>query len=325
MQTKSKPAFTVVEMIVVVPIVMILISVLAYSLVRLTSSSALANEKTKRLSELHNALSMIENDISLSARFLTKVELRDFDGNVGNFVFSKPQKANSVDHGIFPVYKYSDLPPDGYSLSPRLILDRFATVTSPYSVNNQRNPYDAGFSLKKDMKILARYSQGAYGTTDCQRNAPVLINTVYFTSGDKLYRRHILPAKNMGGLISNVAIVRYDDMFCAFTDSGVEYKLPWQKATCPKDLSYYYHYCQETDHLILRGAEMKIEYLDHDGNPMDQVYNKGLLGESKIQQILDGVKSIRVTLTSKVGIKNHKTTTVTGTIIANKMSDVPIQ
>lgn len=315
MSTNNKPGFTIVEMMVVIPMALLVLSGVVFMAVRMTNSAALSNEKTNRITALNTALDMIEQDVAMSNAFLVKPKLVDHTGqsntdflDLGNT--SSPQLKNSVVKGIFPIYDPADEPKPPFSnKQPRLILNRLATTTNP----------DAEGLIKK----LVHFKQGPFYHQDelCAYNPPVAVNVVYYVSGDALYRRIILPYSSTDRKINL-------NIFCHWKDSSntTHREIPWQVPTCNRQdfhNSNFIDYCKAEDQLLLRHVDFRVEYYDSDNNPIDsnQVYNRAASDED-IQDILDRSSGVRVSLISKFSIvAGEAETVVSGNIVVNRLSN----
>lgn len=319
MLIKPKAGFTLVEMLVVVPIVLILVSVLVYALIQMTNSATLSNEKTRRLADVNRVLDIIEQDVSVSNQFLIKPLLRDGAGadrqDFLDYTSSfNPQLTQSVRKGIANEYDSADAPPSSYVKSSRLILNRLATVT---------NPNKEG-AIKQLAHYKRAYGGGGFDDDNCKYNPPVTFNTVYFVSGRNLYRRNIFPRVLQSGVYTYPK-----EFFCKWQDGTERYHLPWQEPTCrASDLAGNKAYCQKEDQLLLEDAEFTVEYLNEEHDVMDGLNNLTSddldVKAQEIQDLLDQVKTIKITVVSKVKINKVATASeIKAHLIVNKISDVP--
>ncbi len=313
----SKQGFTLVEMLVVVPIAMVLMSVLVYALISMTNGATVSNERTVRMAALTRALDLIEQDVAVSNQFLHKASLRDHTGTVNeSFIattdLNNPQLSESVRCGNLPKVEIGGVCRDGDGGQPRLILNRLATITAP--------------DAEEKIKILARFKAGSF-ISECKYNPPVFFNVVYFVHNGNLYRRNIFPRTRVAG-----KMVFDENLFCKWEDTSagtgalaVSRHLPWQKPSCSaanrnnsnKD------YCQEEDLLILPDAEIEIAYFGTNGNAISNadIYNNDA---SKSQDALNAAQGVKIILKSKVALgREDAPQIVSGELIVNKLSDLP--
>lgn len=314
MSINTKSGFTIVEMMVVIPMALLVLSGIVFMAVRMTNSAALSNEKTNRITALNTALDMIEQDIAMSNAFLVKPLLTDYDSRPNTDFLdlndtNSPQLKNSVIKGIFPIYDPADEPKPPFSnKQPRLILNRLATTTNP--------------NAEDIIKKLVHFKKGPFYDQDelCAYNPPVIFNVVYYVSGDSLYRRVIIPYSKTNRKIDL-------NIFCHWTDShgNLQREIPWQLPTCNKqDFSSgaFSDYCKAEDQLLLRHVDFQVEYYDSNNNPIssNQVYNRSASDED-IQDLLDKSAGVRVSLVSKFSIvAGEAETVVSGNIVVNRLS-----
>lgn len=309
-----RSGFTIVEMLVILPIALILIMVMVYSAVRLTNAAAISGKKTQRIIQLNNALTIIEQDILVSNQFLAKTVLRNSSGYEDTTMLdpndlSSPQNKNSIHFGIMPTYLNADHPPTNFSSDqPRLILNRLATITNPNS--------------DEKIKKIVHYQTGPFSGANCKYNPPVAINVVYYVSGSSLYRRVIMPY--------NKSSKSYNaDVFCHWNDGGnVKREMPWQQPSCNKtdynaQGAAKKEYCVTEDQKMIDQVDFHVDYLDNTGNIIDRsiIYDK-TKNLKEIQKILDQVRTIKVTIESKIIlVKGTVETVVKGEVIATSISD----
>lgn len=177
----NKPGFTLVEMMVVIPIVTMVIVVFVTSLLSSLHQATADNDKTYLAEDSQLALKDIERDIRFSIGFdtgLNKYPDRFSDsygpdrttaGWTGNWSFKGTSATNRV-----------------------LVLLNYATVNSPYSPNRElayvdgrvNNPYTSGGS---NSALNCDASSGG----KMYENAVLPNYTIYFVRDSTLYRRVI--------------------------------------------------------------------------------------------------------------------------------------
>lgn len=151
-------AFTLVEMLVIAPFLILLIGGMIVLIVNLTGDVLLSRGRSTAIYNTQVALDSIENDIFTSNQFLA----------TNNFTVPSPQGKddstavfNNVTSGV----------PD------TLILNTYTTNTNPLTPTKRPIFLDSPISCSNSY-----YS-----------NPALMSNTVYFVSGGSLYRRVILP------------------------------------------------------------------------------------------------------------------------------------
>lgn len=147
--------FTVVEMLVVIPIIVVVVGVLVAALVGLLSSIVISNQRGALTYAMEDALDQIEQDVRLA----TKVE-------------SKAIAANWAQH---------------FAGDNVLILTQYATDRNPSDpqreliyLNSQASP------CRSQAELAAKL----YRT-----NNPLTVKVVYFVQGTTLWRRTIVPSQ----------------------------------------------------------------------------------------------------------------------------------
>ncbi len=307
MLRKNKSGFTVVEMIIIMPIALILVAGVVTAMIHLNNETLVANEKAKKLADINRALGIIEKDIALSNKILSRVALYDHEGNeieaTKNYGSYKPFLANSVKYGNISTYDNADKPTHPYSENqPRLILNRISTITNPDS--------------DEYLKRIAHYKEGAYSGENCIYNQPVFYNVVYFIKNQSLYRRVILPAKDDGK-------EQDTDIYCSYTkNTNLIKEIPWQLPTCNKSdfvNNTYPNYCKAKDELLVDQVEMSITYENNDGSVDNDVINNDTDPNARNEE-LEKAQTVVLVLTSKIVLADGDVEDViSGRIVANKL------
>ncbi len=304
-----------VEMLVILPIALVMISVIILAIVQLSNQAVIANERARKTADINRALKIIEKDISLSNKFLTKVTLLDHQGNELALDTDSPQFTSSVRHGIKPLYEDNThlvdvgsdkptipfLPPEK---QPRLILNRLATFTNP----------DSGDYLK----TLVHYHNGPHNGENCRYNEIVFFNVVYYIRQNRLYRRLVLHPKISNQNEQDV------DMYCHYTKAGKNfYEIPFQLPSCS---AYDFRkgsisYCLAKDELLVSDVQMEVEYFTEDGQSIDNNVINGLMtDEDDRRDELAKADGVIVKLTSKIVLaEGDAETVVTGRTVGVKV------
>lgn len=160
--SRNNKAFTVVEILVVMPIVILAIGAFITVIVNMTGDVLASRSSNSLIYDIHNSLAQIEQDIKLSSSFLETT----------SFPFSSPQ--GSDDASATPFVNVS-------ASGQALILNSVATTGNPASSN-------------RTIVYLANNPSPCTGTENAiDQNDPVQINIVYFVKNGALWRRTIMP------------------------------------------------------------------------------------------------------------------------------------
>ncbi len=154
--SESKKGFTLVELMVTVPIALLVIGAVVFVLFSLVNQTMSKNEKVSTVRDLQNALDIIEQDVSLSNSFLA----------TNDFTLDPSQKNNNDN--------WTNLEMNNSSV---LILQKAMTTTNPLSEDVNRK--------------LVRTKIA--GVADCAGNPLMFLNVVYFVNNNNLYRRTLMP------------------------------------------------------------------------------------------------------------------------------------
>lgn len=154
---RSKSGFTVVELLIVTPFVVLIVATIVGLVVSLTGDALVARERTNTVFIAQNALDRIEQDVRISNTIL------ETSGTLPT-----PQGRNSSFTGTTAFAT-----PASY-----LVLEQFGTTQSPYNstrslVYNANQPNPCG--------------------SDQARNIPMSIKVIYYLDGTTLKRRVIVP------------------------------------------------------------------------------------------------------------------------------------
>lgn len=152
---RSEDGFTLVELLVILPILVTVVAVLLSVLVMVLSQINTARSSTGLIYETQNALDVIERDMSVSTLFLTSSDT-GYQDTYG------PDNAGAA-------WSYK-----GDSATSRTLITRnFATTESPY--NGNRAP--------------VFLNQLGCDTDHLYFNDPYYVNIIYFVRNNTLYRR----------------------------------------------------------------------------------------------------------------------------------------
>lgn len=158
--------FTLVEMMVIAPIVILAIGAFITLIVNLTGEIMSSRGSNTVTYNVQNALNRIEEDIKLSAGFLQTNSIK--------FTASNPQGmggANSV----------TDFTAAGDSTTgPALILNSLVTDGNPLSLSSR-------------LIYMANQPNGCGNAAEYVKNRPMTMNIIYFIKDDTLWRRTVMP------------------------------------------------------------------------------------------------------------------------------------
>ena len=170
-KVSNKRGFTLIEMLIIAPIVILMIGIFISAIVNMTGD-VLSTRASNSLSyNIQDALNRIESDVTSSGAFLATNDIalvspQGYDDNTGVF-------KNSISTG------------------PMLILKTYTTNINPQ--NSARNiVYMSG-------------QPNACSSSLYNQNQPLMMNTIYFIKNNTLWRRVVAPANYANaGCITNV-------------------------------------------------------------------------------------------------------------------------
>lgn len=167
---KTSRGFTLVEILVVAPIIILSIGAFIALVVTLTGNTLASRGSSMMQYQIQDALDDIENDIRRSAGILAVNDIPLSASNRLGYV-TDPYASSS---GSVTNFTNIDRSQSGGSTAA-LVLKQFAT---------SRNPAMAADS---SIKYLADTPNPCTG--DFKKNTPVYVNTIYFVSGNILWKR----------------------------------------------------------------------------------------------------------------------------------------
>lgn len=161
-RNKLHTGFTLVEMLIIAPIVVLLIGAFVATLINLTGEALSQNANTLLLNNVQAAIDEIETDVKSSGAFLA----------TNNMTIVSPQGYDDSTQGFLNVMS---------STQDALILNTLATTANPASAT-------------RGLVYLANVPN-ACGSSNFGQNQILTFNTVYFVKDTTLYRR-ILGSSN---------------------------------------------------------------------------------------------------------------------------------
>ena len=170
--------FTLVEMLVVAPILILLIGTFIFAIIELTGSAVAERLKATTASDIYSALERIESDVKQSGGFLAK----------NNFTLTAPQGRNGATEDFLSVSGQPSV----------LVLNVLATSA---------NPYQSARSL-----VYKRNTPYPCGDTNFAQNQVMTFNVVYYTklntstNANDLWRR-VLAVNNYTNFVCSGATI----------------------------------------------------------------------------------------------------------------------
>lgn len=160
---KKHRAFTIVELVIMAPIVMLVIGAFIAVIVDMASQAAISRMQTQMVYDVQDGLSRMENDIKTSVTFLA----------TNSVTLSSPQGYNDDTTNFINVN-------NGATGDYALIIKAIAT---------DKNPLD---STAKP--IYLTNTPNACSSANVALNTPMTYNIVYFIKNSSLWRRILMPS-----------------------------------------------------------------------------------------------------------------------------------
>ncbi len=171
--TARRAGFTLVEMLVIAPIVILTIGAFIALIVNLTGEVLSSRGSNVLAYDVQDTLNRIEEDVKMSTTFLAK----------NSIAFTPTAPANPQGYGANG--SYADFQSSGHSSGPMLILNGLVTNGDPMSLTSS-NVYLA--DKPNPCGSPADYAQYS-------KNRPLSMNIIYFTdSSGTLWRRTVMEA-----------------------------------------------------------------------------------------------------------------------------------
>jgi competence protein ComGC len=160
---KNNPGhgFTIVEVLIIAPIVILMIGIFISAIVSMTGEVLSSRGSNDMAYSVQNALDKIQQDVKLSGGFLS----------TNNIVLSSPQGYNN---------DTTNFDNASATVGDSLILNAYATTNNPLDTN-RTIMYMAG-------------QPNACNSTQLSQNMPVMVNIVYFVKDGTLWRRTVMPS-----------------------------------------------------------------------------------------------------------------------------------
>jgi type II secretory pathway pseudopilin PulG len=173
MKPKTRQGFTIVEMLIVAPIVILVIGVFIGAIVTITGNVLVSRASNSIAYNIQDALNGIKQDVSVSSGFLA----------TNNITVTSPQGYNDGSTAFLNSG-------NGQGGIPALILNMNATSKNPLDPTSQT--------------VYASGQPNSCSSANLAQNSPVIVNVVYYVKNGSLWRRVVIPKttwsnfKNMG-------------------------------------------------------------------------------------------------------------------------------
>lgn len=166
MQRSNTGGFTIVEVLVIAPIVLLMIGTFIGTIIYLTGEVLAARANNTLMYEVQDALEVIERDVRLSGAFLGQNNRMAS----GSQMVVSPQGANNATQAFTSINGSTDT----------LILNVLATTANPQDPTRQ--------------PVYLSNMPHACGSTQVQQNQIMTMNVVYFVRDNALWRRVLAPS-----------------------------------------------------------------------------------------------------------------------------------
>lgn len=183
---KKSRGFTLVEMAVVAPIIILVIGTTVFSIVQLTGLALTERSTAEMADDVSQAMQRIEEDIRTSAAFLAQT----------NITPTSPQGFNNSTTPFTNVTAGAS--------DDKLILNMYLTSANPQS-------------LDRSLVYLPN-QPNACGNPNIQQNTPANYNVVYYVENNSLWRRSIMNNNYLTNVCAGV--VPWQLSSCAPGQSG---------------------------------------------------------------------------------------------------------
>jgi len=263
---KHEHGFTLVEMLVVAPIVILAIGAFLTVIISMTGE-VIASRTSNALSyNVQDGLNRIEQDVKQSTGFLAATNIAALYGSTNSPLNTTDAQGYNNDTTDFTNVTTG-------TTGPMLILNMIATTD---------NPLTSGSSY-----VYLRDKPNA--CTSPQGNAPLTYNVVYFVRGtgadSTLYRRVIMP-RNYATVSTNVCLV------------------PWQQPSCSTEVTVTpATHCKTNDVTIVRGVSPKDftlqYYAGENTNSVNSVASNTSTSVTDRNVALQSATTVGVSITAK--------------------------
>ena len=159
-KNKKQSAFTLIEMLVIIPVVMVVVGVIITAIVSMTGDVLVSRASSSLSYDIQDALDTIQQDVNESGGFLS----------VNNITLTSPQGYNN-DTTNFQNASSAN--------GTMLILNSYATTKNPLDIDSS--------------SVFAAGQPNSCSSASVNKNLKVMVNIVYFVKNNSLWRRVIMP------------------------------------------------------------------------------------------------------------------------------------
>lgn len=197
--------FTLVEMLVVAPIIILVITGLIAVMIYMTGGVLVSQARSQLVYDNQQALAQMEMDVHTTTRFAPA------------FLTQQPYGSNPTTSPGSWVGTTSPITNDNGGF----LLNAYATTTNP---RNTMGSLNSLLYVINSPNACSPQGQQIY-------NSPYTINIIYYISNNTLYRRTYLPpvVPPNGSAVAPDASLSASKNICSYNDDG---KGPWQQNSC---------------------------------------------------------------------------------------------
>lgn len=285
MTNKVRAGFTLVELMVVAPIVILLIGSFVALIVNLTGEVLSSRGSNVLTHDVQDALSRIEQDIKLSTTYLAETNI-DIDGDATSTpVLAATRQGyarNSTEVQNGSIIPFSNIAKTGGS-NASLILNSLVTNGNPQSSNTS---FIYLPNTPNSCNTVAEYS----------KNTPMSSNIVYFVdSQDVLWRRTIMPSG-------------YD-----LPANRCGSAIPWQQPSCaPGYVAANAPFCKANDMRLAEGVKPADFQISYYGSPGGTAANTAPVSTTDTTAAGTAARNVALQSTPTVSVSITSTKTVAG-------------
>lgn len=198
-RASASVGFTLVEMLVVAPIVILVITGMIALMINMTGNVLVSQARSQQILDNQQGLSQLESDIHTAVSFPATLPM------------AAPFGPNNVS-GTWNANSTSTITSNS---SNALLISTYATSVNPRRSTNQNSLFYLNNSPNPCSSANRIY------------NSTYMVNVSYFIVNNTLYRRSFLP--NIGANTPNATSGNAGQNICDFQDGST---IPWQQTSC---------------------------------------------------------------------------------------------